>query len=395
MNCRDVMTQNPSCCFETDTAVKAAQIMRNENVGSVPIVSGHDNELCGIITDRDLCLKVLAEGRDPGAIRLQEIMTSDPVCCRPDDDLDDCMNLMSRYQVRRIPVIDDSWRLVGIIAQADIARHVAQREEVAEVVEDISEPAGIGPRSFRPRRGLAGGAAGSGMLLLGGLAVGAGLMYFLDPNRGRRRRAVVRDKAVRLYHASGDFVDKAREDMVNRASGLVAEARNIVRQEHVPDHKLTERIRSRIGRVVSHPHAIQVISSRGYVRLAGPILAHEVRRLMSVVRSTPGVVAVENNLEMHPSAEGVSGLQGGRERSGQRWEFAQENWTPAARLLAAALGGFLASYGMKKHNAVGTAAAALGAGLVTRGITNRELLPLDVHPIESAQRILMGRRGIA
>ena len=140
MNCSDVMTKNPKVCAPTDNVQQAAQLMKSEDVGPIPIV-GNDSKLEGIITDRDIVLKVVAEGRDPKTTKLAEVMTGDLITCAVDGDIEETLNLMEDHQVRRIPVVDASGRLVGIISQADIATRLDEPEKTAELVEDISKAA--------------------------------------------------------------------------------------------------------------------------------------------------------------------------------------------------------------------------------------------------------------
>jgi CBS domain-containing protein len=140
--CLDLMTDNPTCCLPSDTVVAAARYMRDEDVGSVPVVD-EQQRLVGIITDRDVALRVVAEAYDPGDTTVQEIMTRHPVTCRPDDDMRRALDLMATHQVRRIPVIGDDRLLLGIIAQADIATRMDSPRRIATVVEEISQP-GVG-----------------------------------------------------------------------------------------------------------------------------------------------------------------------------------------------------------------------------------------------------------
>src|SRR5512143_749236 len=126
-----------------------------------------------------------------------------------------------------------------------------------------------------------------------GVGVGAGLLWSLNP----RRRARARDRAVHLVHEMGDAVDTTRRDVAHRAGGLVAEARSALRREAVTDDVLVARVRSHMGRVVSHPRAIEVAAHDGRVTLSGPILAHELRPLMRCVWRVHGVRDVENRLE--------------------------------------------------------------------------------------------------
>jgi CBS domain-containing protein len=117
-------------------------MMKNEDVGSIPIVESHQTKkLIGIVTDRDLALKVVAEGRDPKSTTVQEVMTRDPVTCQADHELQQVLTAMAGYQLRRVPVVDSSNRIVGIIAQADVAMHSENAKQTAKVVEEISKPA--------------------------------------------------------------------------------------------------------------------------------------------------------------------------------------------------------------------------------------------------------------
>src|SRR5262249_16671148 len=134
----------------------------------------------------------------------------------------------------------------------------------------------------------------SALSLLGGFGLGASLMYLFDPEQGRRRRALVRDKAVRAAHRAEEGLCKLGRDLSNRPSGLPAEAKGVFAGEEVPDAVLVERVRSKLGRVVSHPHAIHVQAASGRVSLSGPILAHEVKPLLGCVSSVAGVKGVEN-----------------------------------------------------------------------------------------------------
>lgn len=140
--CRDVMTVDPVCCLGSATVDQVAQMMRSEDVGPVPVVDNFQTKmLIGIVTDRDLAIKVVAEGRDPGATRVQDVMTRDVATCQPEDDLQAALDKMAAYQVRRIPVVDHYGAIVGIIAQADIATRQENTLKTAEVVEEISKPA--------------------------------------------------------------------------------------------------------------------------------------------------------------------------------------------------------------------------------------------------------------
>lgn len=368
MTCRDVMTANPACCVPEDSVARAAEIMRDENVGPVPVVSDHTaKRLVGIVTDRDIAVKAVAAGRDPQSTRVSELMSESLVTCRVNDDYTSALESMARHQVRRIPVVNDDGSLAGIIAQADVARHSSQ-EETGEVVEEISEPAGMGHGGR-----YEGGAAS---LLLGAccFTTGAALMYLLDPSRGRTRRAKLRDKATSAYSDTAHFADKVQRDLQNRAKGTVASMRSrMSHEDEISDQKLEARVRTNLGRITSHPHAIHVTAQHGRITLDGSILAQELSRVMSAARSVRGVTEVESRLHVYEEPAGVPELQGGVERRGQRSEFMQSNWSPAARLMAGAVGGGMVLYGMRSKGRVAKAAAAVGAGLLTRGVSNKEV----------------------
>jgi CBS domain-containing protein len=142
MKCRDVMTDNPVCCLPNDSVSQVARVMRREHIGPVPVV-GNDGtkEIIGIVTDRDLAIKVVAEGRDPNRTTVGDVMTHTIVVCRDDDDLSSAIAAMEEYQIRRVPVIDRGGRLVGIISQADVATRFHERAITAEMVEEISRAA--------------------------------------------------------------------------------------------------------------------------------------------------------------------------------------------------------------------------------------------------------------
>ena len=210
--------------------------------------------------------------------------------------------------------------------------------------------------------------------LIGSLALGAGCMYFLDPYQGRRRRALVRDKLLSACVQSSDFFAKAARDLGNRASGILAETRYAFAEEDVDDATLVARVRSQVGRAVSHPRAIEVTATQGRVTLRGPILAHEVTRLLDMVRSVRGVQAVDNQLDVHQQADNIPGLQGrGTPRLGNVPELLQSNWTPAIRALVGAAGGALTLSGLTQRGVLGLARGLVGAGMVARAVTNLEL----------------------
>jgi len=139
--CSDVMTQDPVCCLPTDTVSKAAQLMKTEDVGSIPVVEDEETmKLIGIVTDRDLALQVVAPERDASSTQVEDVMTYEVITCRASDDVQKAVDAMAQHQLRRMPVIDSDHRIVGIISQADVATRVEKSEEIAEMVKEISQP---------------------------------------------------------------------------------------------------------------------------------------------------------------------------------------------------------------------------------------------------------------
>ncbi len=142
LTCSEVMTRDPVFCVPGETADWAAQLMKREDVGSIPVVESlRDRKIVGIVTDRDLAMKVVAEGRDPKKARVGDLMSRDPFTCAESDDIDDAIELMSERQVRRIPIVDGSKKLVGIVSQADVATQCDDPEKAGHLVEEIS----VGP----------------------------------------------------------------------------------------------------------------------------------------------------------------------------------------------------------------------------------------------------------
>ena len=132
---KDAMTSNP-CTIDADqTVAYAARMLKDENVGLAPVVEG--NRLVGTLTDRDIVVRVVADGRDPQTVKVREVASSALVTVDPEQDLDEALRLMASHQVRRLPVVEDG-RVVGVLAQADLAEH-AKEKKVGEMVEEISK----------------------------------------------------------------------------------------------------------------------------------------------------------------------------------------------------------------------------------------------------------------
>ena len=146
MRAQDLMTMSPACVTADEAVSRVAQLMAEHDCGCIPVVDAGDNRrVVGVITDRDIAIRGVAEGKGPNT-KVRELMTPDPQCCRPDDDLQAIERVMADQQVRRVVIVDDDGYCVGIVAQADLARanektaDVTDRD-VARVVERISQPA--------------------------------------------------------------------------------------------------------------------------------------------------------------------------------------------------------------------------------------------------------------
>jgi uncharacterized membrane protein/osmotically-inducible protein OsmY len=209
-------------------------------------------------------------------------------------------------------------------------------------------------------------------VMLAGVGIGAGLMYFLDPERGRRRRARVRDRIAHTANLSADCLGATGRDLAHRATGAAARVRGALRPDRADDIVLIERVRAQLGRFVSHPHAIDVEAANGRVTLRGPILQGEVKRLIRAVERVRGVREVVNDLTEHPRAGNVPALQGGSTPLISQPDVWQRAWAPTTRLLVGTAGTALAGYGVARRDVPGAILTVTGLGLIARAATNLE-----------------------
>jgi CBS domain-containing protein len=139
MKIREAMSPNPICCLPTDSAQRVARTMCDHNVGSIPVVLDQDSrKLVGMITDRDLCCSVIADGLDPKSVTIEKFMTLNPVTCREGENVENCERLMQEHQIRRMPIVDAEDHVIGIVAQADLALK-DKPERVSKTVAEISK----------------------------------------------------------------------------------------------------------------------------------------------------------------------------------------------------------------------------------------------------------------
>ncbi len=221
---------------------------------------------------------------------------------------------------------------------------------------------------------------------MGGVGLGAGVMYLADPRSGRWRRAHAQDKAVHVAHEAGDAAQIVARDLAHRTRGLFFELLGRLRHEEVDDATLAARVRAALGRVCSHPHSVSVRCNQGRVFLEGVILADERKKLLQRVRRVRGVGRVEDLLDAYAEAGRHPDLQGGVMRMGDRPEFLQQHWSPAARFLAVVGGVGLMALGLSRRGVPGAVLGGTGLTVGLRGLTNLEL-----------RRLLglgAGRRGI-
>jgi CBS domain-containing protein len=142
MKILEIMTTSPSCCVPNDTSIRAARIMKEMDTGIVPVVeSSTSRKVIGVVTDRDLCLAVVAEGKDPKAVQVQSCMTTKVVSCEPDQDVEVALKLMRENLVRRVLVVDRHGIIQGVVSMADIVRASnAAPEETHQTLKQVSEP---------------------------------------------------------------------------------------------------------------------------------------------------------------------------------------------------------------------------------------------------------------
>jgi uncharacterized membrane protein len=212
-----------------------------------------------------------------------------------------------------------------------------------------------------------------GWTLLATFGAGALTMYIADPSRGKRRRATLRDAFVHSGHQVERFAQRFGRDIEHRTEGAIAETRSMFEgEDDASDGVLEQRIRTTVGRAVSHPHAIEVNCTGGSVFLGGWVLADEVAELTSAVRSVRGVKELSTFLNTTDHPEHISDLQGGGRRR-RLPEFLQQSWSPTARVLAGCAGVGLIAYGATHRKLIGKTLGVNGAILLARSVLNAPL----------------------
>lgn len=208
------------------------------------------------------------------------------------------------------------------------------------------------------------------------IGAGAALMYFVDPQSGRRRRALMGNRITHTARLTRDAIGATGRDLVQRGGGTLTQLRTTFTADEVHDDTLVARVRAKLGRVVSHPHAVDVSASDGVVALQGPILTSEVNGLIRAVEGIQGVRRVINQLEEHKTRDGIPALQGGATPPGLVPDIWQTQWSPTTRLLAGGAGAGLIGYAATRRDLPRTLLGCLGFLLCARALTNLDTVRL-------------------
>jgi hypothetical protein len=220
--------------------------------------------------------------------------------------------------------------------------------------------------------------------------MGAGLMYLLDPDMGTRRRAILRDKLISFTRLAAWAADKTARDLTNRVYGTVAGAKSRFSDIDVDDDVLVERVRSQMGRAVSHPHAIKVTAKNREIRLTGEILADEANDLLKCVSAVKGVQSVKNQLTIHKEPGDISSLQGGHTKRGSQYALLQSHWPPAVRFIVGATGVIAAGIGARQRGIVGNAIATVGTAATLIAITKQSVRQIVNRTVRKTEQTSKG-----
>lgn len=206
--------------------------------------------------------------------------------------------------------------------------------------------------------------------LLTTIGLGAGLMYFLDPQHGTRRRTMVIDKANRFVNNIDESIDIAVEDARNRARGVLSEMTARLSDEGAPDWILEERVRSNVGRLARPTRAIDIRAEGGRIYLSGPVLREDEDAVVKAALRTRGVYGVENQLQVFDNTSDIPALQTSATQRPTLMDQTQRNWSPATRLLSGVGGSLLTLYGLTRRGVAKPVLSTAGLVLTARGVTN-------------------------
>jgi CBS domain-containing protein len=239
MKIREMMTKNVQSIWPDASIQEAAKIMDEIDSGALPVCDG--DRLVGIVTDRDIVIRSTSAGQSPTQTRVRDVMTSPISYCFDDQSVEEAGQIMKSQQIRRLAILDRGKRLKGILSLGDLAIESRNDQLTANVTRSVSsdEPsADMTPRSLEIQGSMRVGVA------FAGVALGFGLMYFLDPRLGKRRRALLRDKGIHYWKIVNHSTFKKLRHLNNKAHGLFAESRHSV-------HDLRMKVMS--GMSMDHP----------------------------------------------------------------------------------------------------------------------------------------------
>ena len=224
--------------------------------------------------------------------------------------------------------------------------------------------------------------------LLVSIGIGAGLMYFLDPQHGNRRRAMVRDQVNRWINSLDESINTARQDLRNRTRGVLSEWTAKLGDQGAPDWILEERVRSNLGRIARHTRAIDVRADGGYIYLGGPVLREDRDEIVKTASRTRGVYGVEDELQLFDNPQDIPALQGTPSPSRQATlDWQQQNWSPATRLISGVGGSLLTLYGLKRKGLTKPLLSTAGLIITARSVTNMDTRSLLGVGGESAIKV--------
>ena len=206
--------------------------------------------------------------------------------------------------------------------------------------------------------------------LLTSIGLGAGLMYFLDPQHGTRRRTMVIDRANRFVNNIDESIDIAVEDARNRARGFLSEMTARLSDQSAPDWILEERVRSNLGRLARHTRSLDIRADGGRIYLSGPVLRGEEDAIVKAALRTRGVHGVENQLQIVDNPQDIPSLQTSPMQGQSMMQQTQRNWSPATRLLSSVGGSLLTLYGLTRRGVAKPVLSTAGMVLTARGLTN-------------------------
>lgn len=259
MTCRQLMNTNPAFCLASDSIDTVRDVMRFAQLPLLSVVEDRQQRrLLGVVREEDLA-------RVPDDAHVRDVLDTEAPVLRADDEVEPLLGTIAAQRWPALPVVDEEGLLVGVLP---LTARVERRSRAWPIA----------------------GAA------LAAASLGAGLMFLLDPNLGRRRRAIARDKTANWLHQGERVWEKTRRDLANRAQGLRAEVEHLMHPAEVTDAKLEARVRTRLGRLIRQPQRVQVAAHEGCVVLRGIARAQDIAKLEKGVRAIDGVRTVENQL---------------------------------------------------------------------------------------------------